>query len=108
MGDAMFVQYVGPYGRGHHKAYTEIGEVCYLQVIEIPEDKFEFLNKDEWRTVEDVCRHIDLGGNICANLRDGDGLYCSTHAKEFNERAESLRDAFESTQSEVLSENFQV
>jgi nitrite reductase/ring-hydroxylating ferredoxin subunit len=80
-------QYVGPYGRGHHRARTPVGEVFYLQVVSVAPEQVILLPPEEWRSVTDVCRFIHMGGKLCERLRVSEGLYCEFHQSEFSLRA---------------------
>ena len=87
--EKVWVQYIGPFGRGHHRAFvSDVAEVYYLEIIQVSIETFEKLSTSDWRLVEDVCRHVLMNGKYCPNLRASDSLFCSQCSEYFEERAE--------------------
>lgn len=91
--DLIEVQYVGHYGRGQQRAYCSgVGELYYLQIVSVTLEQFEQLPKSDWRSVDGLCRHIVMNGELCSNLRVADSLYCLSCGEFFKQRASLGKD----------------
>ncbi len=86
--DLMEVQYIGHYGRGQQRAYCSgVGELYYLEIVTITLEQFEQLPKSDWRSVDGLCRHITMSGELCSNLRASNSPYCLPCGEFFKQRA---------------------
>ena len=86
--DKVSFQYIGPYGRKHFRARTAVGEVYYLEIVDIAFDQVTLLPMDEWRNVDKLCRFVHMGGKLCERLHIPGELFCTFHMNEFKLRAE--------------------
>ncbi len=93
MSETIRARYIGPYGRGHHRARVDgVGEVFYSQVMELTELQLSKLPPAEWVEVADLCQHSNMHGNFCEKLGVKGQTFCEFHQKEFAVRAQLTGD----------------